>query len=335
MNKKRQAIIASNEISELKTYTLNGYPQKVLIEGRKRDNPMILFLHGGPGTPIPFCEGCRGMFPEITEKFTMVYWDQLGCGINNFLIDDSFSVDTFAEMTIQLIKLLKKDYQGINFNIFAVSWGSVLAARAVLAVPELINRVMVYGQVLNRLFFNEEVFESLKNSPMPEKYKEKLSVIIKSDSPSFEEFKQMAGWIRKYTEGYQAKGGGKLPIGSILKGLMTSPDYSFADFKAIMINGYRKNRSLFSQLISLDLSEALKETKVPYLILQGEKDIVTSTRMISHFVKEAGNENLKCVLVKDSGHMPSAVGMDAVFNEGFHFLLNESTYTFDGEGKLV
>ena len=73
MNKKRQAIIASNEISELKTYTLNGYPQKVLIEGKKRTNPMVLFLHGGPGTPIPFCEGCRGMFPEITENFTMVY----------------------------------------------------------------------------------------------------------------------------------------------------------------------------------------------------------------------------------------------------------------------
>ncbi len=295
MNKKRQAIIASNEISELKTYTLNGYPQKVLIEGKKRTNPMILFLHGGPGTPIPFCEGCRGMFPEITEKFTMVYWDQLGCGINNYPIDDSFSIDTFAQMTVELIKQLKKDYQKNSLNIFAVSWGSVLAAKAACAVPELIHRVVVYGQVLKQLFFNDEVFETLQNSRIPGRYKEKLSEIMQSNTPTFEEFKLMAGWIRKYTEGYQAKNGGKTPMGDIMKGLITSPDYSFADFKAIVINGYQKNKSLFTQLMSLDLSGILRETKIPYLILQGEKDIVTSTKTVSHFVEEAGNKNLKCL----------------------------------------
>ena len=85
MNKIRKEIIANNEISELKTYSLNGYEQKVLIEGRKRDLPITLFLHSGPGSPIPFCAGCRGLFPEITSRTTMVYWDQLGCGINDYL----------------------------------------------------------------------------------------------------------------------------------------------------------------------------------------------------------------------------------------------------------
>ena len=77
MNRKRKAIIAGNEISELKTYSLGGYPQKILIDGRKRANPIVIFLHGGPGSPIPFSVGCRGLFPEITDQVTMVYWDQL------------------------------------------------------------------------------------------------------------------------------------------------------------------------------------------------------------------------------------------------------------------
>lgn len=75
MNKIRKEIIAGNEISELKTYCLNGYEQKVLIEGRKRDLPITVFLHGGPGSPIPFCAGCRGLFPEFTNRTIMVYWD--------------------------------------------------------------------------------------------------------------------------------------------------------------------------------------------------------------------------------------------------------------------
>lgn len=319
MNKKRQALIASNEISELKTYTLNGYPQKVLIEGKKRTNPMVLFLHGGPGTPMPFCEGCRGMFPEITENFTMVYWDQLGCGINNYPIDDSFSIDSFVQMTVDLVKQLKNDYKECNINILAVSWGSVLAAKTALAIPRLVHSVVTYGQVLKQLFFNDEVFEALQLSPMPSRDKEKLSVIMQSNALSDKEFRLMAGWIRKYTEGYQAKGGGKAPIGNIIKGLLTSPDYSFGDFKALMINGYQKNKSLFPQLISLDLSEVLKEITVPYLILQGDTDIVTSTKMISCFVEEAQKENLHYLQVQNSGHLPSAAGMNTIINTGFAF----------------
>lgn len=78
MNPKRKALIASNEISEIRSYLLQGIPQKVLLEGNKAASPIVLFLHGGPGSPLPFCAGCRGMFPELTDKVTMAYWDQLG-----------------------------------------------------------------------------------------------------------------------------------------------------------------------------------------------------------------------------------------------------------------
>ena len=87
MNKKRKAIIEQNEISELVTFSLGGYEQKVLIEGKSKNLPVVITLHGGPGTPIPFSVGCRGLFPEFTDKFIMVYWDQLGCGKNNYKIE--------------------------------------------------------------------------------------------------------------------------------------------------------------------------------------------------------------------------------------------------------
>ena len=51
---KRKDVIEDNEISELCTYTLGGYEQKVLIEGKRKDSPIVITLHGGPGTPIPF-----------------------------------------------------------------------------------------------------------------------------------------------------------------------------------------------------------------------------------------------------------------------------------------
>jgi len=79
---KRKAYMKSCEISEVRTVRLGGYDQKISIEGKKRDLPVVICLHGGPGLPVPFGVGCRGLMPEWTDRAIMVYWDQLGCGIN-------------------------------------------------------------------------------------------------------------------------------------------------------------------------------------------------------------------------------------------------------------
>lgn len=211
MNAKRKAIIESHEISEMKTYTLGGRPQKVLIDGLKKSNPIVIFLHGGPGQPIPFSEGCRGMFPEITEKFTMVYWDQLGSGINNCPIDDSFTIENFTDMTVDLIKQIKADFPDASLNLFAVSWGSILSAMAVERVPELIDSVVSYGQVLKELSFNDEVYTTLENSKMPAKKKAQLAEIKASREHDVKQIRAMSAWIMKYTDGTMNRNGAKAP----------------------------------------------------------------------------------------------------------------------------
>ncbi len=320
MNKKRRAVIAANEISELKTYSLGGYNQKVLVEGKHKENPIVIFLHGGPGSPIPFGEGCRGMFPEITDRFIMVYWDQLGCGINNYKIDDSFTVERYVNMTVDLIRSIKKDFPQNTISLFGVSWGSVLAAKAALRVPELIYRVMTYAQVLKQLIYNEEVLKVLENSNMPPKHKKQLRSIINNDKHTIHNLRSVTRWIQKYTEGYQAKNGGKAPLRSIIWGMLTSPDYSFKDFIAVLINGSMKNKSLLIELLNIDLSEVIRKVQVPYRMLQGDTDIVTSTEMISAFVETVENENISFNRVINSGHTPSKVAMDYIIEEGFDFL---------------
>lgn len=69
---KRKERMEGNEISAVFEFVLGGYPQKVMIEGKEKSLPVVLALHGGPGTPIPFSVGCRGMFPAFTDHFLMV-----------------------------------------------------------------------------------------------------------------------------------------------------------------------------------------------------------------------------------------------------------------------
>lgn len=300
---KRKATISNNEISELCTFLLGGYEQKVLIEGRKKDFPVIITLHGGPGTPIPFSVGCRGLFPEFTDNFIMVYWDQLGCGINNYAIDDTFSIDSFVQMTEDLIEHMKKKFPNNKVIVFSTSWGSILSAKLLERKPHAVDAVVACGQIIKNVFICDEVKNALYQSRIPKKKLEKINNVT-LDNYSDKDLQLISHSLQKYTEAYQNKIGTKAPIGTMIKGLITSPDYKMKDFKAIIFNGDRKNTSLWKEILRLDLTEQLKTVEIPYIILQGDTDIVASTQTVQELVSVSSNKNLRYKVVENTGHIP-------------------------------
>ncbi len=315
MNKQRKAAIAANEISSVEEFNLGGYPQKVLIEGKNREQPVVITLHGGPGTPIPFCVGARGLFPDFTDNCILVSWDQYGCGINNAKLPDDISVHDYVNMTVDLIKEIKKSFPENPVWLFGMSWGSVLSAMAAGQVPGLISGVIAYGQVLHQLMQSENALETLMNSKAPKKTKDEIKAAVESKKTDRKTAMKISKAIRKYTYGYNNPDEPKADVGKIMLGILTSPDYNFRDFKATVMNGYLKNTSLITELSTLDLRETLKSLSVPYHILQGETDIVTDTNSIVSFVRESGNPQLTCTVIPDSAHIPGMNGMQAIFEE--------------------
>lgn len=315
MNRQRKKIIEENKISKLVTYTLGGYPQKVLIEGRHKQLPILLFLHGGPGFPPPFCVGSRGMEPEITQQYIAVYWDQLGCGINNFKIDHRFGIEDFVNMTTELVLELKKEFPDNPLTIFGTSWGSILAALTVIRVPRLIACVKIYGQILGHLWFNEEVFHTLLEAPLPNKKRKRLEQVEKAGSHSFQDIKFISTLIQKYTDGFLSRNNKNLSFVKLTKQFLGSPDYSLKDCWALFYNGYINSQRLLEELIEIDLSDTLSKVSVPYRILQGELDITTSTKTITAFMKESNNLFLSLRVLPNSAHIPTLKAMDAIMNE--------------------
>ena len=308
---KRNDVIKGNEISELYTFTLGGFPQKVLIEGKSRNLPIVITLHGGPGTPLPFSVGCRGLFPAFTNKFIMVYWDQLGCGINNHPIDGSFTIAAFVNMTADLIREVKQLFPENRIFLFSTSWGSILSAKVI--EQEQVDGVAVCGQIVRNVFFNDIVYHELEQSKLP---KEKLAKIrsIRIEQITNKDMMLVSGSIRKYTYGNVNPNGKKAPMGSMIWGLLTSPDYRFRDFKAIMMNGCQGNLTLWKEILTLDLTDTLRNVQIPYLMVQGDTDIVATTEYVQEIVENSGNSRLQCRVVKNCGHEPTADMMDAVFH---------------------
>ena len=305
--------IEQNEISEMCTFSLGGYDQKVLMEGKRRDLPIVIFLHGGPGTPIPFNAGCRGLFPAFTDRFLMVYWDQLGCGINNRLLPENTCIQNFVSMTEDLIRQVRQRFPGNPLFLFATSWGTVLSARVLKTCQ--IDGVLACGQVTHDLGLNASVLKALEASEIPGK---KLDRIRRMDlnSVSPKDLQLLFGSLRKYTDAYQNRQGKKPPIGPILLGMLKSPDYRLRDFAAIQVNGYTRNprlfHTLFLEVMKTDLRPVLKAAQVPYCILQGDTDTVTPTDFVQELVSSAENPNLTCEVIENAGHYPNPDTMDRV-----------------------
>src|SRR5688500_983969 len=56
---------------------INGMDHWITLRGQDRGNPVILFLHGGPGLAS---SGNAPVFASWEQDFTIVQWDQPGGG---------------------------------------------------------------------------------------------------------------------------------------------------------------------------------------------------------------------------------------------------------------
>lgn len=332
--RKRKAI-KSNEVSKIVCYNLNGQEQNVLIEGEKKNLPILVLLHGGPCFPVPFNEGCCGMFKEITKSYLTVYWDQLGCGKNRKIynngksLPNNISTEDYELMLRDLLKNLRKDYPNHKVYLFGISWGTFLTAKIASKYPELIDKVIVYGQFRGNMFQTQDIFDTINKFCSNEKDKKFLEECKTKEALTDEEIFRVEKLIKKYTDGfiYQGKTGRKQSNSMLYKIIFSyflSPDYSLRQALGSIIDcsGARK---VSIQMIHSDITDSLKNIKVPYKILQGEKDLQTSRYQIEEFQKKYNNPNVSIKIIPDSGHIPT--------NECFSIVLNEIQKIKEGNIK--
>lgn len=72
--------ILEGSISEKTFVTIGGVKQGMFIRTRSSDNPVLLFLHGGPGFPNYFL--FEKYKPDLEDFFTVCYWEQRGGGLS-------------------------------------------------------------------------------------------------------------------------------------------------------------------------------------------------------------------------------------------------------------
>lgn len=144
--------VIPNAIAERNEIEIGGVRQVFFIRSENPNNPVILFLHAGPGNPeLPFI--IRRESEERLEKhFTVCYWEQRGAGasysdsINPTTMTVERIVEDASEMTLYLQKRFKQE----KIYLMGHSWGTYLGVKTIEKYPTDYLAYFGIGQVSNQ-----------------------------------------------------------------------------------------------------------------------------------------------------------------------------------------
>lgn len=258
---------------------INGSKQGMFLQCENTENPVLLYLHGGAGSPeVAFAE----KYPTGLEKlFTVCWWEQRGSGIsyNRKITPKEMTLEQLVSDTIEVVHYLRNRFGKEKIYIMGHSWGSLLGVITVKQQPEFFHAYIGIGQVAQ-----QERSERLAYTYMMEEFrKSKDKKMIRS----LKKFPiETGGDISlKYLVGVRSEGMNKLGIG-----VMRSMP-SMLDFVAIVLRykGYTLGekfkfqqgssfslKCLYDRMIYMDLIEQVPCLQVPVYIFQGRYDYQTS-----------------------------------------------------------
>ena len=123
-------------IQESHFLPLGGEPQYVEISAASRENPILLFIHGGPAWPQT--PQLRYFSSELADEYTLVIWEQRGAGKNYARNPnpDQLSLAQIIQDGHELSQWLKKTYQQEKIYLAGYSWGSLVGVLLAETYPE-------------------------------------------------------------------------------------------------------------------------------------------------------------------------------------------------------
>ena len=147
-----QGNVIQGSISEKVWIEAGGIKQGMFIRGENPENPVILYVHGGPGTPmmqfISYFEK-KEKHERLEKYFTICYWDQRGSGMTYSKSTDisTMTVEQMVEDTHEVTQYLKSRFGQDKIYILGHSWGSYLGVKTVEKYPGDYHAYIGVGQI--------------------------------------------------------------------------------------------------------------------------------------------------------------------------------------------
>ncbi|UVO50867.1 alpha/beta hydrolase [Sphingomonas sp. SUN019] len=300
-------IVTPDGVQDDFAVTLGGARQAVNVRGADRANPILIFVHGGPGAvEMPVAWSFQRPWEDF---FTVVQWDQRGAGKSYPLNDPAaiaptMTLERYRDDAIELIDVLRARYGKRKVLLLGHSWGSAVGLAVAAKRPDLLHAYIGMGQVID-FRENERVgFAWTLQQARARQDAEAiaaLQVLAPYPRPEPLEIAKSDGW-RKYAVRYGALAAGRDNADFYFHAPRLSPDYTPADRKAWSDGSAFSVATLWPRLDKVSFAR-LDRLKTPVILLLGRHDYTVPAPIADAWMKQLRAPAKTTVWFEHSAHL--------------------------------
>ena len=301
-----------NSVTDLLSVEIGGMEQWLLIRGENTDNPILLWLHGGPGSaqmPIH-----HAYTKELETEYVVVHWDQRGAGKSNHsgFQEETMSLDRLILDTYEVTQYLKKRFNRDKIYLLGHSWGTLLGIHVVDRYPENYDAYISVSQVVNARKADTLSYQWLRQQVEQDGSRKEKRKFRELGSPPFDNhdrFVQFAKMIDAF--------GGGMDAGFVTLAwkALGADEYTFSDFKRWFNGANRGSGPMWEETNNTDLFSTIDSLEVPAHFFTGFKDYNTPHELVKEYYRFVEAPQGKALVIfEHSAHTPFIAEKDK-FNE--------------------
>ena len=295
------------KIDTLDAVQLGDTTQWIRIRGADSSNPVLLLIQQGPGLPmineIRRFEKLLG----LEKDFTVVYWDQRGCGrsLRGHLGEAALTLNLMVTDTVSLLEFLRDRFD-TKPQVAGFSLGATIGAYAAAQRPDLVAALVVVGTDIDGVAAGNSAYDFALNTARQRANKRAVRQLEAIGPPPHLDAKQFGTRVR-----WASNFGGVTTnetYGAVVRGLLTSlmrsSDYSLGDVLRTVRGITATQAALLPELATLDLVTSVPRLDVPVVMVQGRLDQVAPGDAAQRYASALEAPSKELVWFENSAHTP-------------------------------
>ncbi len=309
INRHRHPIDPEKGVDESIFVPVCGQEQYLLLRGSDTENPVILYLHGGPAGPDA---AISNLFSDyLTDGYTVVCWDQRGCGrtyYRNRDKDPSNTTATFEQALLDtdaVVEYLRGRFHADQVVIMGHSYGSLLGSRYAKAHPEKVRAFVGIGQFVNIRRSDELSYQDARSAAAARNEDPSALDAAYQNYLNAETMQEFLA-LRKAAAPYHPASVKAHTLRSALFSPYTGIDDVRWTLKQMLDpDGYAAlNRQLFDMIYTCDIYDDDMNYPMPAFFISGDRDFICSYALSEQYCADITAPLKAYAAVPGCGHVP-------------------------------
>jgi pimeloyl-ACP methyl ester carboxylesterase len=295
--------------------SLGGIEQWVTIKGDDITKPVVLFLHGGPGSVMsPYADE---VYKGWRRDFVVVNWDQRGAGrtfgrnapadvTEDYWIEHPLTIERMVDDGIELSQHVVKALGQRKLILVATSWGSILGAKMALKRPDLFHAYVGHAQVVNFNLGLESAYRTVYEMAAAENDSLSVAKLAAIGKPPYQNAKD-AGQLLRVVKKYERQNPTPAPDSwwQVAAQYDNERDAQYRengdDYSFINLIGH-KPLGIKSMVSEVDFESDGLSFQLPVYLLQGAHDILTPPNITKRYFDALRAPKKEYILIPDAAH---------------------------------